>query len=114
MIWTQEQVIEYINKQKEDSIFECVKKQKKSIRSLKQLKYYWWCVVAIISDYHWLTPIETNESLKLLFKKETFTDLSTEEFSFAVNAIREMWETKYWVIIPSPEDKNLNEYIDNQ
>ena len=103
MIKTREEAIEYLT-WADDGLYEVIKKQDKSIRSQAQVRYYWKVVVGIIWDFHWLTPIETNESLKLLFKKDTFTDLDTVEFKFVIESIIEMWAMKYQVRIPTPEN----------
>jgi len=108
MIKTREEAILYLMDQKGDDLYNIIKRQEKNIRSLAQLKYYWWVVVSIIWDFHWLTPIETNESLKLLFKKDTFTDLDTAEFKFVIESIIEMWATKYQVKIPAPSNAEEN------
>lgn len=111
MIWTKKDLIPKLEEAKDNDIFELVKKREKSIRSLAQLRYYWWVVVDIIWDFHWLTPIETNESLKLLFKEDTFTELDTAEFKYVIETIIEMWKTKYQVEIPTPSNTWDNESL---
>ena len=74
----------------------------KKYRSYEQVKYYWGVIVEIIGDFHWYNPIETNEILKIIFKKESFTDLSTKEFENVMDIIRKLWKEKYTVTIPKP------------
>jgi len=112
MIWTKNSVIEYISKWNENDIYECIKKQKKSVRTLAQNSYYWWVIIPIISEHHWYFQVETHVLIKSIFKLKTTTWLNTSEFKWFINQIREIWETKYWVIIPKPEDKNLLNWID--
>ena len=111
MIWTKEQVEEYISKWKEEDIYECKKKQQKTLRTYAMVKYYWAVIVKIIWDFHWMKPIDTNESLKLLFDKETFTDLDIQEFKFVMETIIELWEKDYKVIIPLPSNTWDNESL---
>jgi len=115
MIWTKTQVLDYISKLKDDDIIEVTKKQKKTIRSKLQNDYYWWCVVDIISNHHWMTAIETHLAIKKTFWVETTTDLSTSEFKYLMELIQELWKTKFDVTIPSPssveELKNLDAYL---
>ena len=115
MIWTKTQVLDYISKLKDDDIIEVTKKQTKSIRSTLQNNYYWWCVVDIISNHHWMTAIETHLAIKKTFWVETTTDLSTSEFKYLMELIQELWKTKFDVTIPSPssveELKNLDAYL---
>jgi len=74
-------------------------------RSYRQIKYYWWVVVKIIKEYHWYNEIETNEILKIMFKKTTFTDLSTKEFENVMSIIRQLWFNKFGVNIPKPNEE---------
>ena len=115
MIWNKTQVLDYISKLKDDDIIEVTKKQTKSIRSKLQNDYYWWCVVDIISNHHWMTAIETHLAIKKTFWVETTTDLSTSEFKYLMELIQELWKTKFDVTIPCPssveELKNLDAYL---
>lgn len=104
MIRTKLEILEYLQDKEDNEFFEISAKKDKTIRSYAQVKYYWSVIVDIIWKNHWMTPIDTNESLKLLFKQETFTWLDTSEFKFVCESIIEMWETKYWVKIPLPRD----------
>lgn len=112
MIWTKPQILEHLNKQSDDdSIYELKKKQTKSIRSTLQNNYYWGVVIPIISQFHGYFEVETHELIKSIFKLETTTWLDTTEFTWLVKNIREIWQTKYWVIIPEPtwwlDEQNL-------
>ena len=102
MIWKKEDIIKYL--EWKDWIFEITKKQEKNIRSLRQNKYFFWVIVKIISDYHWFTTCECYELLKASFGVSTFTNLDTWEFKFLIDSIIDIWKTKYWVIIPLPND----------
>lgn len=104
MIGTKQQVDTYLEKDKEWDIYEIKRKNKKTVRTLSQVKYYWGVIVKIISEHHWYTPIETNEMLKVTFAVDTFTNLDTKEFVFVIDTIIELWKTKYNVIIPLPND----------
>ena len=115
MIWNKTQVLDYISKLKDDDIIEVTKKQTKTIRSTLQNNYYWWCVVDIISNHHWMTAIETHLAIKKTFWVETTTDLSTSEFKYLMELIQELWKTKFGVTIPSPSNvedlQNLQDYL---
>jgi len=47
-----------------------------------------------------------------MFKLKTTTHLSTEEFSWLVKQLQDLWKTKWNVELPSPQDNNLLTYID--
>ena len=115
MIWNKQKALEYISKLKDESIIEVTEKQEKSIRSLAQNKYYFGVIVKMIWDYHWYTPVETHELLKLTCWLETTVWLSTDEFSFLCNIIRDLWKTKYDFYIPKPNEledlKDLEKYL---
>lgn len=114
MIGNKQQVQEYLKKDK-DYIYECKRKQEKSIRSSGQNRYYFWVVVEIISDFHWFTPVETHLLLKQTFKLETTTDLSKSEFKAMIDLIIDLWQVKYSIKIPLPMDswleKSLMEWL---
>lgn len=103
MIWTKKAILQRL-KNKDTWVFEIKQKKSEVARSQLQVRYYWGVVVKIISDYHWYSPIETNEMLKITFWKTTFTDLSSKEFMEIINIIRDLWKNKYNVIIPLPQD----------
>ncbi len=102
MIGTSKQVQEYVEWKK--WIFEVKQKRDSTLRSIAQNKYYFWVVIRIISDFHGQTPVETHELIKLMFKIETTTDLSTKDFMFLIDSIRDIWNTKFWVYIPAPNE----------
>jgi len=112
MLWTKQQILTYLEKDKDGDIYECTRKQKKTVRSLAQNNYYFWVIINIISDFHGFTPIETHKLLKLTFKIDTTTWLSTKDFKWLIDSIIDMWKVTYWVIIPLPEDNNLLTFID--
>jgi len=114
MIWNRKEIQEYLSSKTEEDIFEIKKKNKKSIRSLRQNNYYFWVVVPIISEFHWFNLIETHELIKGLFKIETTTWLDTWEFKWLMEQIIDMWRNRYKVEIPKPDDKRLFDYIDKQ
>jgi len=80
MIGNKEQVQKYLEKDKED-IYECKRKQKKSIRTILQNNYYWGVVIPTISQFHGYFEVETHELIKSIFKLETTTWLDTSEFT---------------------------------
>lgn len=103
--------IDYIQWLKNDTVVEVTKKTEKSVRTYRQIKYYFWVVIAIISDFHWYNAIEANEMVKLTFKRESFTDLETKEFENIMEIIRQLWMNKYWVKIPKPNEEKEIESI---
>ncbi len=111
MIGNKEQILNYLEKDKDWDIYECTRKQKKSIRSLLQNNYYFWVVVPIISDFHWFNTIETHELIKGMFKIKTTTWLNTSEFKWFMEQIIDIWKVRYNVTIPLPswwlEEQNL-------
>lgn len=115
MIWTKEQIIDKLKEAKEDDIFELTKKREKSIRSIAQNKYYFGVVISEISNYHWYTPVETHELIKITVWVETTTNLSTSEFKFMCEMIIDLWKTKFDVVIPKPNEVqelvNLEKYL---
>lgn len=106
MIWTKEQVITYLEKDKEWDIYECKKKQQKSIRSMAQNKYYHAVICKVISDWSWDDTIWVHYMLKGMFKLETTTDLSTDEFAFMCKSIISLFKENYDVTIPTPTNSN--------
>jgi len=115
MLGNKQQILDFLLKQDEESIFEITKKQEKSIRTSCQVKYYFWVIVKMISEEHGYTPVETHELLKLTCWLETTTWLSTDEFSFLCNMIRDLWKEKFDFYIPKPNEledlKNLDKYL---
>ena len=104
MIWTNQEIIDYISKWKSTDIYECVRKQTKSIRSLAQNKYYWAVVISIISKWSWDSTLSTHYGIKSMFDLKTTTDLEVDEFKFMIEAIRELFNEKYNIRIPLPSD----------
>lgn len=113
MIGNNKTLIEFLSKQDENSLFELTKKQEKSLRSLAQNRFYFWYVVQIISDFHWMTPIETHFAIKATFNIETTTDLSNSEFKTLIEMIQDLWENKFNVKIPNPRDIKEEESLFN-
>lgn len=115
MLWNKTQVLDYINKLDDDSIIEVTKKQTKTIRSQLQNRYYHGIICKTISGWSWDSTISVHYMIKEMFKLETTTDLSTDEFSFMCKSIIELFKTNYWVVIPTPTDiedlKNLETYL---
>lgn len=102
MIWTKQQIVKYL--ENKNWIFEIKQKREKTIRSIAQNRYYFGCIIKEISNFHWYTPIETHELLKLTFDLSTTTNLSTKEFKDMVDIIRDYWNTHFWVYIPKPNE----------
>jgi hypothetical protein len=51
-----------------------------------------------------LNPIEVNEMLKTLFKRDTFTNLDKKEFKEIIEIVILLWKEKYEVVIPLPSE----------
>lgn len=115
MLGTKQQILDFLSKQDEESIFEITKKQEKSIRSQAQNRYWHGVVCATISDWSWDSTIWVHYMLKEMFKIETTTDLSTDEFAFMCKSVIELFKTNYDVRIPLPREdedlKNLEKYL---
>ena len=104
MIWNKEELIVELSKWKDWDIYELKKKQIKTIRSLAQNDYRWSVVIMIISDWSWDSTLSTHYGLKKMFKLDTTTDLSTWDFKFLIESVRDMFRQEYNVIIPLPRD----------
>ena len=104
MLWTKQQILSFLQDKDESDIFEIVKKQEKSLRSLAQNKFYWSIVIDIIWNFHWFTPVETHLMLKKTFNIDTTTELTTSEFKTLIEMIQDVWVNKFNVIIPNPSD----------
>lgn len=115
MIKTKTQILEYLFDKEDDSLFEIIERQEKSLRSIAQNKYYFWVIVKMISDYHWYSPVETHELLKLTLNIQTTTDLDTKDFKFICELIRDLWNTKFSFYIPKPNEleelRTLEKYL---
>ena len=107
MIGNKEDIIEWLESKKDWAIFEVTEKREKTLRSIAQNRYYFWVVVNTVSSFHWYTPVETHELLKLTVWLETTTNLEKDEFSFMCNLIRDVWKTKFDVRIPLPNEADL-------
>lgn len=107
MIGNKEAVLEYLEDKKDEAIFEITQKREKTLRSLAQNRYYFGIVVNEISNFHGYTPVETHELLKVTVWLETTTNLETDEFSFMCNLIRDVWQTKFLLRIPLPNEADL-------
>lgn len=106
MIANKADAIAYIESKKDDAVFEVVQKQKKTLRSLAQNRYY-FLILDIISDFHWNSQMEQHELIKMYFKLETTTNLEIDEFTFLIESIRDLWKTKFWLRIPLPNEADL-------
>ena len=111
MLWNKQDVIKYLEKNKEGDIYDITRKTKKTLISEAQRKYYFWVIIEITWGFHWHTPPEQHEMLKSWFKLTTTTWLSMSEYAMMCNLIIDLYETKFWVIIPLPstihEDESL-------
>lgn len=108
MLGTKKDILEWLQDKKEEDIFEITKKQEKSLRSQAQNRYRWSCVVETISNWSWDNPISTHYWLKQMFKLETTTDLSTDEFSSMCKIIIDLFQEKFNLKIHLPnEDKEM-------
>lgn len=104
MIWNKTEVTSYLINKKESDIFEVKKITKSKLVSRLQQRYYFGVIIKEISNFHWYTPIETHNLLKLTFDLETTTNLSTKEYKDMVEIIRDYWNTNFWVYIPKPNE----------
>lgn len=116
MIGNIRQILKYILLNwSSDANYEIKKKTPKTLRSYAQNRYYFWVIIKTISQFNWYTPVETHELIKVTFWVETTTNLTTDEFSFMCNAIRDLWYQQYWCYIPSPNEieelKTLEQYL---
>lgn len=116
MIWKTKEILTFLLKNwYKDNFYEIKRKSTKSLRSIAQTRYYFWVIVKMISQYHWYSPVETHELLKLTCSLETTTNLTTDEFSFMCNMIRDMWLNKFNFYIPEPNEveelKSLAQYL---
>ncbi len=95
---------------------EVIVKQPKTLRSLRQNKYYWGVVVEMLSEYTGYSREEIHEILKSKFLSntkeigdETITysrstaTLTTKEFEIYLQRIREWGLIKLGILIPEPE-----------
>ncbi len=119
MIWNKEIIQEYINKWKEEDIYECKRKQEKSIRTYAQVKYYFGVILKYICAEIWLSHqfevMEQHKQIKDYFWLETTVDLSTKEFSYMCEEIRAWYLENRNLYIPLPREdeelKDLQKYL---
>ena len=104
MYKNKKQILEYLTQFDDEEIFEIKKPSEKKLRTEKQVRYYWWVVVDIISKETWYMPFEVNEQNKSLFGKSTFTDLSTVEFEEIMSLLRQFYHYHLNYNIPKPND----------
>lgn len=104
MYKTKQQILEYLTQFDEEEVFEIKKPSEKKLRTEKQVRYYWWVVVDIISKETGYMPFEVNEQNKSLFGKSTFTDLSTVEFEEIMSLLRQFYHYHLNYNIPKPND----------
>jgi hypothetical protein len=114
MIGNKEQIIEWLQDKKDDVILEISQKREKTSRSLAQNRYY-FLLLDIIANFHGNSQMEQHDLIKLYFKLETTTNLSTDEFTFLIQSIRDLWKTKFAVYLPLPNELHemdgLSEFI---
>ena len=117
MIKNKKEIISYLQGYWDDDLFEIKKQKAKTYRSKSQNRYYFGVVIKYISNYHGYSPIETHELLKQTFELKTTTDLSTVEFKYMIDIIRDYWNTYYDLYIPKPNEleefKSLLSYLPN-
>lgn len=115
MIWNNADSIKRLQKQKKDKIYEIKEIKEKNIRSKLQNRYWHGVVCKTISDWSWDSTIWVHYMLKEMFKIETTTDLSTDEFAFMCKSVIELFKTNYNVRIKLPREdedlKNLEKYL---
>lgn len=107
MYKTKKQILEYLSQFNDEEIFEIKKPSEKKLRTEKQVRYYWWVVVDIISKETGYMPLEVNEQNKSLFWKSTFTDLSTVEFEATMSLLRQFYHYHLGFNIPKPNEENF-------
>ena len=106
MKWTKKQIIDYL--EWKDWIWELKQMTGKKLRTYKQVKYYFWVMIDTISDKTWYMPLEINEQNKILFKKDTFTDLSPKEFEQIMSLLRQFYNMQLNLSIPKPNEEIFN------
>ena len=111
MIWNKKQVQEYLEKDKEWDLYECTKKRAKSIRSLAMNNYRWAVPCKIVADFMWENEISAHMALKTMFGIETTTNLDNDEFIFLIKSTIALFNEKYNLRIPLPENKSENERL---
>ena len=107
MYKNKKQILEYLTQFADEEIFEIKKPSEKKLRTERQVRYYWWVVVDIISKETGYMPFEVNEQNKSLFWKSTFTDLSTVEFEEIMSLLRQFYHYHLGYNIPKPNEENF-------
>ena len=92
-----------------------VVKPMRRTRSLPQNAWYWSGVLGPIADYTGMTPEETHEAMKMMFRKKIITangrrietvdstaSMSTGEFSEFIERVRAFAATELSITIPDP------------
>jgi len=105
---TKKQLLEKIKNDPDDTVYDNKKITWRKLRSYQQIKYYFWVLIDIVSNHTWYLPLEVNEQNKLLFKKETFTDLDTTEFETAMSWLRQFYNFHLGLNIPKPNEENFD------
>lgn len=119
MIWNKQKALEYIESLSDEDIIEVTKKQKKTLRSLAQNKYYFWVLLNYICEFIWISHkfeiLEQHKQIKDYFWLETTTDLSTSEFKAMCEEIRAWYLENRGLYIPLPREsedlKDLEKYL---
>lgn len=101
-----------------DGQYWIVLKEHKRDRSDPQNRYYWGCVIALISEWTGYTPEEAHEAMKMKFLRahedtdiptvKSTTKLSTAEFEAYCESIRR-FAAEHQVVIPEPNQTDWTE-----
>ncbi len=105
---TKKQLLEKIKEDPDDMVYNWSKIQGKSLRTYKQVKYYWGVLINIVSNFTWDMPLEVNNQNKILFWKTTFTDLDPKEFETAMSWLRQFYHFHLGLNIPKPNEENFD------
>ena len=105
----------YMHKIKEDAemFIAMGHKNKATVRSVQQNRYYWGVVVDLLAAYTGYLPEEMHEALKFKFlrvKRDKLPDtvkstanLSKDDFCEYIDSIQKWAATEMGVVIPDPE-----------
>jgi hypothetical protein len=105
----------YMHKIKEDAemFIAMGHKNKATVRSIQQNRYYWGVVVDLLAAYTGYLPEEMHEALKFKFlriKRDKLPDtvkstagLSKDDFCEYIDSIQKWAATEMGVVIPDPE-----------
>ena len=74
------------------------------IRSERQNKYYWKCIVKPLSDYTGYHKFEMHEQLKVMFILSTTKELDKQEFNQFCEEIRAWASTDLGVHLQAPNE----------